>query len=97
MPEWVVRFAKPVGYQLDHLIARRRVDVLIVNAPTAAAAQIHAIRVTVGETEILSCLSPEEDAAGLEAARAAEPPIPPPPAEDGSFFVTDPEVLRGSP
>jgi len=98
MPEWVVRFREPVKYQPDHLIARRSVDVMLVNAPTAAAAQVHAIRVTVGETEILSVLSPDEDAAGLAAARAAEPPPPPlPPDDEQSFFAAPPEVLRGGP
>ena len=98
MPEWVVRFSRPVVYQPDHLLARRTVDVMLVNAPTAAAAEMHAIRVTVGETAILSVLPPAEDAAGVEAARAAEPPPPPvPPAEEKSFFAAPPEVLRGGP
>ena len=99
MAEWVVRFSRPVIYQPDHPIAQREIAVMLVNAPTAAAASMHAIRVTVGETEILSVLPPDADAAGVDAARAAEPPPPPPPAadQDASFFMAPEEDLRGGP
>lgn len=54
MPQYLVRFARPVVYQPDHPKARRAVCDLPVDAPDPTRAQIHALRVTTGDAEIIS-------------------------------------------
>lgn len=49
---WRVRFRAPVLYNAGHPQGARLVTDLPVNAPTADAAALHAIRVTQGEVVI---------------------------------------------
>lgn len=54
MPRWLVRFPRTVIYQPEHPIARREVVTLVVSAPTAQGAVIHALRVVEGDVEGLT-------------------------------------------
>lgn len=49
MPKFLVCFPHPVIYQPQHLVARREVRELPVQAPSAADALIHAARVVEGD------------------------------------------------
>lgn len=44
-----VTFAQPVTYQPGHPIAARKITEMIVCSDTATNAQLHAVRVTVGD------------------------------------------------
>ena len=49
MPTFLVRFPQPVVYQPDHPQARRTITDLLVHAPDALGAQMHAVRVVQGD------------------------------------------------
>jgi hypothetical protein len=50
VPEYRVLFERPVIYLVDHKRPNRReLTELLVNAPDAEAAKIHAVRVTLGD------------------------------------------------
>lgn len=52
MPDFVVRFDRPVTYQFGHPKGQREVTELTVSASSRDAAMQHAIRVTRGEAAI---------------------------------------------
>lgn len=52
MPSYLVRFDRPVIYQVGHPKAQCRITALPVRAPSAHAAEVHAYRVTQGEAEL---------------------------------------------
>ncbi len=52
--KFLVRFLQPVVYQAEHPSARREITSLVVNAPNARGAELHAIRTCAGEIEGLT-------------------------------------------
>ena len=54
MPRFRVTFDDLIWYLPDHPRGRQQVTELIVNAPTAKLAEVHALRVTRGGASILS-------------------------------------------
>jgi hypothetical protein len=54
MPEFIVKFSKPVNYLEGHHNARLGIRELIVLAPNATGAMFHAVRVCTGD------VSPED-------------------------------------
>jgi hypothetical protein len=47
--EWRVTFERPVFYLSESKLRRKEITELLVNAPTAEGAGVHAIRVTTGD------------------------------------------------
>jgi len=71
MPEFLIEFDRPVWYQPDHPKARRETQAICASAPSARAAETHAIRVTRGAGEILRVYPiAEAPQALIEIARA---------------------------
>lgn len=84
MPRFHVVFSQPVIDQPDHPEARRTVEGLTVNAPSASAACFHAARVTRGDGEPVAVY---DKLGRLVWGAGPEAIVIPPPAEplqDGS-------------
>jgi len=60
VPRYLVRFSEPIWYLPDHPKARRLTTDLIVNAETPKQAETHALRVTRGAGEVVSCAVTED-------------------------------------
>lgn len=72
---WIVRFTTPTVYQPSHPKARRAVTELVVHAPDARAAELHAIRTCMGDMADLT-VTPFEGLLGHPPLGEAAPDVP---------------------
>lgn len=75
MPQFRIRFDRPVNYLPDHPKGSRLgITELLVNAPTLAEAKAHALRVTIGPGVIVDDLPlPTPTVPAVEAPEPAAP------------------------